>query len=786
MKRITFISKAQNLNYLTKLYSKKINVPNFFFFKISDWIDNSEEILKKAKHNLSNNVCIRSSYLGEDGKKNSMAGKFNSFINIRNNYDILKIKINLLIQQYKKIDKTINIKNHEILIQNFVQNNVCSGVMTNFSLRDGSPYFTINYDDVTKSTESVTSGSKESHRVLHVYKNSKNKIRNTKFKNLIKIFQFIEKNYSYIPLDIEFAIDKYEKIYILQIRPITFNSSKPKYNEINYSNKLKYYEKKYNILKKKYSKYSKNLIFSNMSDWNPAEIIGIQPDYLSYSLYEYFVTNKSWFSARKQMGYGSGKSDKLMQQFLGKPFINLNLSFNSLIPSNVKKETKNKLVNHWLNEIKLKPYLHDKVEIDIVQNCFYFGVKKKLLSYDFLSNNEKKVFYLNLKIHTEDLINEFKFKTTSLLNQLLNLEETRENIIKNYINKKKSQQILITLSNKLKKCGIIPFAKIARYAFIAKKILQSMVDEKIITKKCYYNILKKSDTITNRFVIDKKKLLLNRISKKSFFNMYYHLRPGTYNIRSKRYCKKIDVYSISNQIQNILSFKYLNINEILTKNNKLKINSYIKKNNINIDIDNLFFFLINSTRLRENSKFIFTRSLSDIIELIKLNVINKKQKLENINFHKFLSSKKKNSKVYNIYNNEFDNEVSRTSKLPYLIQSNNDFYVASVLISKPNFITSKKIKGKLYYLKSGTNKNTNLSNKIIMIENADPGFDWIFAKNISGLITKFGGINSHMSIRCEEKQIPAIIGMGEDNFSKLHKKNYIEIDCKLEKIDLVA
>ena len=184
-------------------------------------------------------------------------------------------------------------------------------------------------------------------------------------------------------------------------------------------------------------------------------------------------------------------------------------------------------------------------------------------------------------------------------------------------------------------------------------------------------------------------------------------------------------------------------------------------------------------------KFIFTRSLSDIIELIKLNVINKKQKLENINFHKFLSSKKKNSKVYNIYNNEFDDEVCRTSKLPYLIQSNNDFYVASVLISKPNFITSKKIKGKLYYIKSSTNKNTNLSNKIIMIESADPGFDWIFAKNISGLITKFGGINSHMSIRCEEKQIPAIIGMGEDNFSKLYKKNYIEIDCKLEKINQI-
>ena len=27
-------------------------------------------------------------------------------------------------------------------------------------------------------------------------------------------------------------------------------------------------------------------------------------------------------------------------------------------------------------------------------------------------------------------------------------------------------------------------------------------------------------------------------------------------------------------------------------------------------------------------------------------------------------------------------------------------------------------------------KNQNLSNKIILIENADPGYDWIFAKNI--------------------------------------------------------
>ena len=44
----------------------------------------------------------------------------------------------------------------------------------------------------------------------------------------------------------------------------------------------------------------------------------------------------------------------------------------------------------------------------------------------------------------------------------------------------------------------------------------------------------------------------------------------------------------------------------------------------------------------------------------------------------------------------------------------------------------------------------NLKNKIILIENADPGYDWIFSHKIIGLVTKYGGANSHMTIRCSE------------------------------------
>ena len=58
-------------------------------------------------------------------------------------------------------------------------------------------------------------------------------------------------------------------------------------------------------------------------------------------------------------------------------------------------------------------------------------------------------------------------------------------------------------------------------------------------------------------------------------------------------------------------------------------------------------------------------------------------------------------------------------------------------------------------------------NKIICIEGADPGYDWVFTKNIAGLITKFGGANSHMAIRSAEYGIPAAIGCGEQTFDRI-------------------
>ena len=72
-----------------------------------------------------------------------------------------------------------------------------------------------------------------------------------------------------------------------------------------------------------------------------------------------------------------------------------------------------------------------------------------------------------------------------------------------------------------------------------------------------------------------------------------------------------------------------------------------------------------------------------------------------------------------------------------------------------------------------------------MIENADPGFDWIFSKNPSGLITKYGGAASHMAIRCAELNLPAAIGCGEILFNKLKTSAKINLNCKNEDITIL-
>jgi phosphoenolpyruvate-protein kinase (PTS system EI component) len=73
-----------------------------------------------------------------------------------------------------------------------------------------------------------------------------------------------------------------------------------------------------------------------------------------------------------------------------------------------------------------------------------------------------------------------------------------------------------------------------------------------------------------------------------------------------------------------------------------------------------------------------------------------------------------------------------------------------------------------------------------MIPMADPGYDWLFGQNIAGLITMYGGANSHMAIRAAEFALPAAIGVGEKIYNGLVDARMLELSPRNKTIRAVG
>ena len=774
--RDIFITKAQTINQLSL---KKIifKIPNSFFFTVKEWKLNKNKKIKDIKNKFNKKIAIRSSAIDEDTSIKSSAGTYDSFLNIPNNKQSIYKYVNLVIKSYKK-KKNYNLYN-EVLIQNMLTNVWTSGVLFTKSITNNSPYYVINYDDISGKTDKVTSGiDKYSNKVLKILRGKEKLLSSPRFNKLLKATKEIEYIYKNKNLDIEFVIDKNLNIFLLQVRPLTkikkFLNQKKFYIKIDQVNNK--------INKNTHNKKELKNIFGQMPDWNPAEMIGKHPKNLAFSLYSELITNKSWYLARKIMGYSKIKETKLMINLAGQPFIDVKKSFLSLLPQNLSKKLKQILFNKSLNILRNNPELHDKIEFECSVNCQTLNTNELIDKiYDDLPKYHKKELFLKLSDLTKKNLNLSKnslfFKS---INQVKELDKKQNTFLKYKVVNLKE------IINVTKKFGIVPFSILARHAFISQCILKSLVEKKIFTQKETQNILSTVETVTTDLVQDSLKLSKGIIKMSFFKKKYGHLRPGTYNIDSQNY----ESMNIKNFINNNRQSNLLPINKINI--NKEKLNKFYKlakeQNFPFTNLDSLISYIKDSIYWREYSKFIFTKSINHIFKIIKKfgkdNKINIKDLayIEIKSFLKIKDSLISKSEKLNLNKKVIDNrnqyEIENQIELPLLIKSKTDAFIIPSQISRANFITNKKIIGKCYFLRNNHGKfnNNELKNKIILIEGADPGYDWIFLHGIKGLVTKYGGANSHMSIRCYELDVPAAIGCGNEKFNNLKESNSIEID----------
>ncbi len=760
-----FQSKAKTLRNLKK-YTKKSTIPSLKVYKVSDYKKNKYKLKNSISKIFLKNVAVRSSSVEEDGNKTTNAGKFKSILNINpKNKKKLSFALNEVI---KPLNKN---KNNEFFIQSMVNNVKYSGVCFTQSINNSLSGYEINYTKNNK-TDIITSGKENGEKIFFI-ENKKYELK-AEFKKLINSIKEIEKITKEKYLDIEFAISN-NKIFILQVRKLLSTNSIGKLKTINVINKL---TKKIQKLKKKSkSLFGKTTFFGVMPDWNPAEIIGTKPKPLSLSLYKYLITDSVWSENRNKYGYNNVYPFHLLTTFYGTPYVDLRIDFNSWVPSNIPNNLKEKLVNYYLNKFSKNKKSHDKIEFDIVYSCCSFDTKKRIYS-ELLKDNFKKS---EIKIILKNLI------------RITNNTIKNYNDDYNFINKLPQKQTLVNSSkiyevdkifwllNDCKKYGTLPFAGLARCAFVAIEFLNSLVRLKILTIDEKQKFLSSIKTVTGEIVED-----FSKLNKNSFLRKYGHLRPNTYDISVNNYKEGYNYYF--NKKKKIKRKKFSKF--YFSKKQKQQIIKLIKKNSINLTYIEFINFLRSSIKFREESKFIFTKSIDLIFKNIKrlskrIGVDYKDFSYVDINsimdlYNNLDSSDLKDKFIKEIEINKKVYDFNKNIKIPDVISETKDIFISYENDGSANFIGTKRIFGKNIFLKS--TKKQKLENKIICIENADPGYDYIFNRKILGLITKYGGVNSHMSIRCSELSIPAAIGIGEKRFEELKNQKFINLDCESKKI----
>jgi hypothetical protein len=329
---LEFSSKAKTLEDLS-LAIKSARVLPLYRFTVGSYLDDPEGIVSRIIGKMEGkNLIIRSSVLNEDTTDSSNAGRFMSITDVEgNDHQKISRTISEVISSYNS-DNPEN----EIFVQPALSNISLCGVAFTCDIDTLAPYYTINYEESGKN-DVITGGKEGSYKTYIQLKDSPYPCKDGRINKLISTLRELENLYCRNNLDTEFAFNDLDELFIFQVRPVVIKN-KENLSSLNLRESLKKVYKKIEKLSGPHPNLlGSKALYGVMPDWNPAEIIGLKPTQLSFSLYKEMVTDSTWAYQRDNYGYRNLRSHPLVISFLGVPFIDIRVDFNSFLPK--KQET---------------------------------------------------------------------------------------------------------------------------------------------------------------------------------------------------------------------------------------------------------------------------------------------------------------------------------------------------------------------------------------------------------------------------------------------------------------
>ena len=778
---VAFKTKAESLEALAPLLRNGRVLPQVRF-SVGDWRSDAARVLAAvaAAPWGSDRVIVRSSAQSEDGaERNSQAGKYDSVLGVAGSAAVAQA-IDQVIASFAADEGEDESDDDQIFVQPMLDRVAMAGVAFSRS-PTGGPYFIINYDDRSGRTDRVTAGAGDNLETFFCLK-SRPDACPPSLAPVIALVSELETLLACDAIDVEFAVGDDGQIYLLQVRPLAVDRQ-DRAADAKVDTALADVARKVELLSRPHPYlHGSRAIFGVMPDWNPAEIIGLRPWPLSLSLYRELITDAIWAYQRDNYGYQNLRSFPLLVSFHGLPYIDVRVSFNSFVPRDVPDELAGRLVNYYIDRLLWEPHLHDKVEFEIIFSCYTLDLPKRmgrLAEHGFSPED-----LAELSSALRRLTNRIMHGETALWRRdraKIDLLAKRLPAICNAKIDKISR--IYWLIEDCKRYGTLPFAGLARAGFIAVQLLQSFVAVGVLSAEEAATFMSSVDTVGSRIGQD-----FAQLPRADFLARYGHLRPGTYDILSPRYDEAPDLYFDWSSARPPASAPprfALSIEQLR------RLEQLLKEHGLDTDVLSLIEFIKAGIEGREYAKFVFTRSLSDAVSLIRQLGEEHGLSAEDCAFLNYdairtlysASGSVREALLESVAHGRELHALTCNLVLPPIIASPGEVFAFHLPPSQPNFITRKSVTAQVA---SVGDPPESFAGRILFVPSADPGFDWIFTRDISGFVTQFGGANSHMAIRAGELGIPAVIGAGEALFQRWRTARKLCLDCTNQQVLIIA
>ncbi|MDS4013420.1 MAG: PEP-utilizing enzyme [Candidatus Accumulibacter sp.] len=769
---LAFSTKAGTLNRLQGIM-KSARIAPLRTLTVADWQADQPSCLSATRESLGEGPWIvRSSCYREDNLETSNAGAYLSLPNV--DAEQLATAVAQVIASYGA-----PLPEDEVLIQPMLGGVIRAGVAFSHDPNTCAPYRMVNWSEGC-NTSAVTSGT--GGRVWQQAAAS-TLTPPPSMAPIVAMLDELLDLFGGTPVDCEFAVTREgeeEILWLLQARPLILSS--PPESSAHQAARLESIQHKMaRGMQPHPFLMGRRTVYGVMPDWNPAEIVGIRPKPLALSLYRELITDAIWAYQRHNYGYRNLRSFPLMPHFFGLPYIDVRLSFNSFIPADLDDGLAGRLVDHYIDRLLAEPTLHDKVEFEIVFSCYTLDLPSRLerLAKAGFAKHERDAIAHSLRKLTNRIVHPKDGLWRSDAAKLDTLNARREQLMASTAD---PLARIYWLLEDAKRYGTLPFAGLARAGFVAVQMLKSLVAVGVLSPADFDAFMSSISTISGQLARDRATL-----DQTTFLARYGHLRPGTYDILSPRYDEAPTIYFDWNQRlpapESVQPFA-------LTLPQMREIVSLLEAHGLQPDPVGLFDFMQAGIELRELAKFHFTRNLSDALALMAEVGAQHGFSRDDLAYSDIGAFKELHVAAADpteVLLRSIEQGKARYAEtlrisLPPLISSPDDVWAFEWPETAPNFITQKQVTAAVV----GCDARERLSGAIVCIPNADPGFDWLFAYPISGLITAWGGANSHMAIRAGELGLPSVIGAGEILYRRWSGARQLHLDCAGRRVDILS